>query len=92
MGRIFCYCSHSLFKHFFVDLVMQRWFNKLSNVQSIFLNILLIFVGSYFFYLRNTDQIGFGYFIGIGIMIEIMILNYKKYFGVDNHRESDEEE
>ena len=49
-------------------------------------------MGSYFFYLRNTDQIGFGYFIGIGIMIEIMILNYKKYFGVDNHRESDEEE
>tara|TARA_A100000164_G_C21545269_1_gene602454 strand:+ start:73 stop:288 length:216 start_codon:yes stop_codon:yes gene_type:complete len=71
---------------------MQKWFNKLSNVHSIFLTILLIFVGSYFFYLRNTDQIGFGYFIGIGIMIEIMILNYKKYFGVDNHRESDEEE
>ena len=49
-------------------------------------------MGSYFFYLRNTDQIGFGYFIGIGIMIEIMILNYKKYFVFDNHRESDEEE
>ena len=51
-----------------------------------------ILIGSYFFHLRITDQIGFGYFIGIGIVIETMILNYKKYFDVDNNKDGDEEE
>ena len=45
-----------------------------------------------FFYLRNTDQIGFGYFIGIGIVIETMILNYKKYFGVDKNEDGNRED
>ncbi len=71
---------------------MQKWFNKLSNAQSIITTIIFIFVGAYFFYLRNTGQIGFGYFIGIGIVIETMILNYKKYFSTDNWKSNDEEE
>ena len=71
---------------------MQKWFNNLSNSQSIPVTIIFILVGAYFFYLINTDQIGFGYFIGIGIVIETIILNYKKYFGVDNNKDGDEEE
>ena len=71
---------------------MQKWFNNLSNSHSIPVTIIFILVGAYFFYLRYTGQIGFGYFIGIAIVIETMILNYKKYFGLDNHKDGDEEE
>ena len=34
---------------------MQKWFNNLSNSQSIPVTIIFILVGAYFFYLRNTD-------------------------------------
>jgi hypothetical protein len=71
---------------------MQKWFNKLSIAQSIITTIIFILIGAYFFYLRNTDQIGFGYFIGIGIVIETMILNYKKYLSTYSRKSNDEEE
>ena len=56
---------------------MQKWFNSLGNTHSILITILFILVGAYFFYLRITDQIGFGYFIGLGILVETTILNIK---------------
>jgi len=59
---------------------MQKWFNNLSTGTSIAISLLLIIVGSYFFYIRYTNQIGFGYFIGVGILIETIILNYKRYY------------
>ena len=69
---------------------MQKWFNNLSTGSSIAISLLLIIVGSYFFYIRYTNQIGFGYFIGTGILIETMILNYKKYY--DPNKLTNEEE
>ena len=58
---------------------MQKWFNNLNTRLSIGISFVLIIIGSYFFYLRYTNQIGFGYFISVGILIETLILNYKKY-------------
>ena len=43
------------------------------------LTILSILVWAYFFHLRITDQIGFGYFISLGIFVEALVLNFKKY-------------
>jgi len=59
---------------------MQKWFNNLSKESSIVISFLLLIIGSYFFYIRYTNQIGFGYFIGVGILIETIILNYKRYY------------
>lgn len=81
-----------IIRQLFVDLIMQKWFNKLSIAQSIITTIIFILIGAYFFYLRSTDQIGFGYFIGIGIVIETMILNYKKYLSTFRRKSNDEEE
>ena len=69
---------------------MQKWFNNLSKESSIVISFLLLIIGSYFFYIRYTNQIGFGYFIGAGILIETMILNYKKYY--DPNKLTNEEE
>tara|TARA_B100001142_G_C14330557_1_gene653938 strand:- start:1762 stop:1974 length:213 start_codon:yes stop_codon:yes gene_type:complete len=69
---------------------MQKWFNNLRTGTSLAISFLLIIVGLYFFYIRYTNQIGFGYFIGVGILIETMILNYKKYF--NPHKLTNEEE
>ena len=71
---------------------MQKWFNSLGNTHSILITILFILVGAYFFYLRITDQIGFGYFIGLGILVETIILNYKKYTNSGAASVYDEEE
>ena len=71
---------------------MQKWFNSLGNTHSILITILFILVGAYFFYLRITDQIGFGYFIGLGILVETIILNYKKYTNLGAASGYDEEE
>ena len=58
---------------------MKNWFNGLNNAQSSMLTILCTLVGAYFFYLRIMDQKGFGYFINLGIFVEALILNFKKY-------------
>ena len=71
---------------------MQKWFNSLGNTHSILITILFILVGAYFFYLRITDQIGFGYFIGLGILVETIILNYKKYTNSEAASDYGEEE
>ena len=62
---------------------MQKWFNNLSATLSIATSFIFIIIGIYLFYLRYTNQIGFGYFIGIGIVVETMILNYKKNYGAN---------
>ena len=69
---------------------MQKWFNNLNSGLSIVFSFVLIIIGGYSFYLRYTNQIGFGYFIGTGILIETMILNYKKYY--DPNKQTYEEE
>ena len=69
---------------------MQKWFNNLRTGTSLAISFLLIIVGLYFFYIRYTNQIGFGYFIGVGILIETVILNYKKYY--DPNKLANEEE
>ena len=70
---------------------MQKWFNNLSTASSVAISFLLIIIGSYFFYLRYTNYIGFGYFIGVGILIETVILNYKKYYGSNKLKNEEEE-
>jgi len=69
---------------------MQKWFNNLNTGLSIVFSFVLIIIGAYSFYLRYSNQIGFGYFIGTGILIETMILNYKKYY--DPNKLTNEEE
>ena len=70
---------------------MQKWFNNLSTTLSIATSFIFIIIGVYLFYLRYTNQIGFGYFIGIGIMVETIILNYKKHYGVNKLNNGEEE-
>ena len=70
---------------------MQKWFNNLSRRSSIAISFLLIIIGSYFFYIRYTNQIGFGYFIGVGILIETIILNYKRYYNSIKLKNDEEE-
>ena len=70
---------------------MQKWFNNLRTGTSLAISFLLIIVGLYFFYIRYTNQIGFGYFIGVGILIETMILNYKKYYNPNKLTNEEEE-
>jgi len=70
---------------------MQKWFNNLRIGSSIAMSFLFIIIGVYLFNLRYTNQIGLGYFIGIGILVETIILNYKKYF-FTNKLVNDEEQ
>ena len=71
---------------------MQKWFNNLSTILSIATSLIFTIIGVYLFYLRYTNQIGFGYFIGIGIIVETMILNYKKHYGANKLNNGEEEE
>ncbi len=81
-----------LFVGGWVDFGMQKWFNNLSTTLSVSVSLIFIMIGIYLFYLRYTNQIVFGYFIGIGIMVETIILNYKKHYSVNNLNNGDEEE
>ena len=76
----------------FVNFSMQKWFNSLSNPQSIAFTLIFFMIGVYIFRLRISHQIGFGYFISIGILIEAMILNYKKYLVGKNIKTNNEGE
>ena len=63
----------------FVDLNMQKWFNKLDLIPSIFTCAIISIVGVLLilFRLKNHTPIGVG--IGIGLIIESLILIYRKY-------------
>ena len=71
---------------------MQKWFNNLNLIASIAIIAFMFFSGAYLFFLRHNDQIGFGYAIGLALIIEPIILMYKKYYRSSQNSMSDEEE
>ena len=52
----------------------------------------MFFSGVYLIFLRHNDQIGFGYAIGLALIIEPIILMYKKYYRSSQNSMNDEEE
>ena len=52
----------------------------------------MFFSGVYLIILRHNHQIGFGYAIGLALIIEPVILLYKKYYRSNQNSISDEEE
>jgi|TARA_B100001123_G_scaffold287162_1_gene320117 hypothetical protein len=52
----------------------------------------MFFSGAYLIFLRHNDQIGFGYAIGLALIIEPIILMYKKYYRSSQNSIIDEEE
>ena len=71
---------------------MQKWFNSQNLISSIAIIALMFFSGAYLIFLRHNDQIGFGYAIGFALIIEPIILMYKKYYRTSQNSISDEEE
>ena len=71
---------------------MQKWFNNHNLISSVAVFALMFFGGSYLIILRHNNQIGFGYAIGLAIVIESIILMYKKYYKTSQNSISDEEE
>ena len=71
---------------------MQKWFNNLNLISSIAIIAFMFFSGVYLIFLRYNGQIGFGYAIGIALIIEPIILMYKKYYRSSQNSISDEEE
>ena len=71
---------------------MQNWFNKLHLTSSIVVITFMVFCGVYLLFLRHNDQIGFGYAIALALIIEPIILSFKKYYRPSQNSESDEEE
>jgi|TARA_B100000959_G_scaffold286055_1_gene363108 hypothetical protein len=67
---------------------MERWFHRLSTMNTILLCVVVNIIGAAFIYMRFTGAIPIGAFVGIGIFAETAILVYKKYikneFGDDN--------
>ena len=52
----------------------------------------MFFCGVYLIFLRHNNQIGFGYAIGLALVIESIVLMYKKYYKTSQNSISDEEE
>ena len=71
---------------------MQKWFNSQNLISSIAIIAIMFFGGTYLIILRHNDQIGFGYAIGLALIIEPIILMYKKYYISSQNSISDEEE
>ena len=71
---------------------MQKWFNNLNLISSIAIIAFMFFSGAYLIFLRHNDQIGFGYAIGLALIIESVILVFKKYYKSSQNIISDEEE
>ena len=63
-----------------VDFNMQKWFNNLNLLSSIIVCVLLTIVGISLIVLRMNNHIPIGVGIGILLIIESIILLYKKYF------------
>ena len=71
---------------------MQKWFNNLNLISSIAIIAFMFFSGAYLIFLRHNNQIGFGYAIGLALVIESIVLIYKKYYKTSQNSISDEEE
>ena len=71
---------------------MQKWFNNLNLISSIAIIAFMFFSGVYLIFLRHNVKIGFGYAIGLALIIEPIILMYKKYYRSSQNSISDEEE
>ena len=71
---------------------MQKWFNNLNLISSIAIIAFMFFSGACLIFLRHNNQIGFGYGIGLALIIEPIILMYKKYYRSSQNSISDEEE
>jgi len=71
---------------------MQEWFNSQNLISSIAIIAFMFFCGVYLIIMRHNDQIGFGYAIGLALIIEPIILMYKKYYMFSQNSISDEEE
>ena len=71
---------------------MQEWFNSQNLISSIAIIAFMFFCGVYLIIMRHNDQIGFGYAIGLALIIEPIILMYKKYYMSSQNSISDEEE
>ena len=71
---------------------MQKWFNNLNLISSIAIIAFMFFSGAYLIFLRHNNQIGFGYAIGLALIIEPIILMYKKYYRSSKNSIIDEEE
>tara|TARA_A100001011_G_scaffold285835_1_gene296414 strand:- start:63 stop:251 length:189 start_codon:yes stop_codon:yes gene_type:complete len=59
---------------------MQKWFNQLNLTSSIIICCLLVLGGVSLIFLRISKDIPFGLGIGVLLIIEAIILLYKKYF------------
>ena len=59
---------------------MQKWFNNLNPISSIVICGLLIIGGISLIALRLNNQTPIGVGIGVLLIIESIILIYKKYF------------
>ena len=71
---------------------MQKWFNSQNLISSIAIIAFMFFCGAYLIIMRHNDQIGFGYAIGLALIIEPIILMYKKYYRSSKNSIIDEEE
>ena len=71
---------------------MQKWFNNQNFISSAAIVAFMFFCGTYLIFLRHNNQIGFGYAIGLALVIESIVLMYKKYYKTSQNSISDEEE
>ena len=71
---------------------MQKWFNSLNLISSVAVFAFIFFSGVFLIFLRYNDQIEFGYAIGLALIIESVILVFKKYYRSSQNIISDEEE
>ena len=71
---------------------MQKWFNNQNLISSVAIVVFMFFGGTYLIILRHNNQIRFGYAIGLALVIESIILMYKKYYKTSLNSISDEEE
>ena len=62
---------------------MQKWFNNLNLISSIIVCGLLIIGGISLIMLRMNDYTPIGAGIGILLIIESIILLYKKYYSTN---------
>ena len=61
---------------------MQEWFNKLNLTYSILISTLMFVLGVSLIFMRLNGNLPIG-FIGLGLIIESLILLYKKFIKVD---------
>ena len=62
---------------------MKKWFNKLNLTYSILICALLSVIGVSLIFMRFNGHLPIGIFIGLGFIIESLILLYKKFIKVN---------